>query len=311
MLAAVTLGDAILLGYLVTMSLCVWRASPAPSQASCARQLYLCAAALVVGCYAARVAGLPRPVAGFIYRLVLLGVVLVDYLMLRDVLPLVRADSVDTTLVALDVRLFGVEPSLWLERLNRRPVVEWFSFFYFSYFTINVAYFVIVVCASRAGRRTAEFAIGTALVFSIGQLGYLAVPGFGPIRHLAHQFAGPVNGGLFWGLVTRTVSAGSAMKDIFPSLHTAVPTWFTSFAATQARRDRRWLVPAIVTGFFAANIVFSTVFLRWHYLVDVFAGLTLGLGAGWLAPRLAAAEDRWRRRLGLPGAWELAASREG
>ena len=54
---------------------------------------------------------------------------------------------------------------------------------------------------------------------------------------------------------------------------------------------------------FAVNIVVSTVFLRWHYAVDVLAGLALASFAGFAAPRLARIEDAWRAKWGLSSAW--------
>ncbi len=168
-----------------------------------------------------------------------------------------------------------------------------------------------VVWFTRPGRRTTEFAIGTLIVLGLGQLGYTAVPGYGPIKHLAAQFRGPIDGGFFWGCVSRTVAAGGAMKDIFPSLHTATPLWFTFFALHQIHRDRRWRWPALVTVFFSANIVFSTMLLRWHYAIDVIAGLGLAILAGVAAPRLAAREAAWRESVGLEDPWTFRAEERG
>src|SRR5262249_18364645 len=136
-----------------------------------------------------------------------------------------------------------------------------------------------------------------------GQLGYAAVPGYGPIHHLKGVFHADVNGGFFWSCVWRTVQAGGAMKDIFPSLHTAVPLWFALFARHQAKTDPRWRWAAWVTAFFSFNIIISTLLLRWHYAIDVMAGLCLAFTVGFLAPRLAALEDAWRRSLGHREPW--------
>ena len=294
--------DAILIAYLVIVSALLLRAGPGATQALCARRLAACAAAVGVGCVIARgVTGVAPAIRLAAYRLVLVGSVIVNYLSLRTLLPVVRTDSVDAALLRIDLLLFGVEPSLWLQRFNTRPIVEWFSFFYFSYFFICFAYMAVVVWCLRPGRRTAEFAIGTAIVYCVGQLGYMAVPGYGPVAALS--FDVPLDGGFFWGCVARTVEAGGAMKDIFPSLHTAGPVWFTLFAWRAGRTDRRFRAAAIVTGFFAANIVVSTMLLRWHYAIDVVAGLSLAAAAALAAPRLAAREARLRREAGEPPVW--------
>jgi hypothetical protein len=298
------LQDVIMLSYLAITGMMVWWAPPGPLQPGCARVIYLAMAALSIGCFVSRgLLRLPVLLRASLYRLAVVGVLVANYLALRDFLYFIRPDSVDEVLVRLDLRLFGVEPALWLERFNRPPIVEWFSFFYFSYFAIGIAYMVGVLWLGRPGRKTAEFAIGTLMVFSIGQLGYTAVPGFGPVRYLDGKFHGPIAGGFWWSCVWSTVQAGGAMKDIFPSLHTAVPFWFTLFALHQAKTDPRWRWPARITGFFSANIIVSTMLLRWHYGIDVAAGLILATTAALLTPRLAVLEEEWRRSQGFPAPW--------
>lgn len=303
-----TLQDVILVAYLlIVLGLLLGSAStrnPALA-AHCARQVYATIAVTVLGAVAARGLGGASWWKAVLYRVCLVGVILENYLMLRHLLPLIRPDTVDATLHHIDLVVLGVEPALWFERLNRRPIVEWFSFFYFSYFWINGAYLVAIAIIRRGGQETSEFAIGILITFCVGQLGYMAVPGFGPVGYLASSFHAPLDGGFFWSCVSRTVSAGSAMKDIFPSLHTAGPTFLTWFAWQRSRTDPRWRWVAIVTGFFAANIIVSTMLLRWHFAVDVVAGLALGTAAGWLAPWLAGAEARWRTSIGVAHAWDF------
>ena len=300
------LQDLILIAYLFAVSVLVWRAPPSDVKTWCARGLYACICAIVLACFAGRgLSQMSSTARSGIYRGVLVGVLLTNYLMLRVLLPLVRSDAVDGALLRVDLGLFGVEPALWLERFNRPGVVEWFSFFYFSYFWLGMIYMLALVWICRLGPHTAEFAIGTLLVFCVGQLGYTAVPGYGPARYLASSFHGPLIGGLFWWCVSRTVAVGGAMKDIFPSLHTAAPIWFTLYAFRRARRDARWRLPAGVTAFMAANIVVSTMLLRWHYAIDVIAGLLLASATALIAPRLAAWEDRFRRSLGYDAVWSF------
>lgn len=296
--------DLLMLAYLLVVWCLVWGATGRPDQAQCARLVYVCLGAVVLGCWLARgTRALPHAARWAIYRVALVGVLVENYLMLRLLLPLVRPDQLDEQLHQLDLAIFGVEPALWLERLNRRPIVEYFSFFYLSYFFLCATFLVVVVLLSKGGRRTAEFAVGTLLVFCVGQLGYMTVPAVGPIYYLATRFHGPIDGGFFWGCVEHTVEAASARKDVFPSLHTAVPTWFTFFSYHQARADPRWKWPARVVGLFAANIIFSTMVLRWHYAVDVIAGLALATTAGLLTPPIVRWEERLRERYGLSIPW--------
>jgi hypothetical protein len=308
-LGAIAVQDAVLGGYLVIMRALVELAGAQPGRAAAARAIEVALLLLGVGVIVGRVlTAVPSGVRAVIYRVSVAGSLLLGYLMLRDVLLVVRSDALDAPLLALDERLLGVTPAIWLERFATPAAVEYFSFFYFSYFALIALFMVAVVWLERPSRHTAVFAIGTLLVFAVGQLVYVLVPGYGPYAHLASRFAAPLPGGFFWSLVQHAVQAGGAMKDIFPSLHTAVPTWLALYAIGRARRDARWRVPAAVTAFFAANIVVSTMFLRWHYAVDVAAGLLLAVGVAAVAPALARWEERRRIRFGHAQPWTFQGS---
>lgn len=306
LVAVFALQDAILIGYLVVTTVCLLGAPPSEVQAECVHRNLAGIAGLVSLCvFVRRATFVPRLLRSVVYRLSLVGAFLLNYLSLRTILPTVRSDSLDAELLQLDLLLFRVEPALWMERFNTRPIVEWFSFFYFSYFFICFLSMLLAVWVARPGRGTTEYAVGTSLVYCIGQLGYMAVPGYGPIRALSHLYQGPLDGGFFWGCVSSVVQAGSAMKDVFPSLHTAAPLWFALYTFHRARTDRRLFWLAVVAAFFSMNIIISTMLLRWHYAVDVVAGVALAAGAAWLTPRLVRWEEGFRARMDQPQPWSF------
>lgn len=299
--------DQVLLAYSSIVGLLLLGAAPGPAQTIALQHVLVALSLAFFGCLIARaIPGIPYPIRWMTYRIMAVGSIVHNYVSLRDILPVVRPDSVDAVLLSIDKAIFGVEPALWLERFNQRPIVEWFAFFYFSYFFICGLYPIITFCFTRINRYTCEYAIGTVLTCCIGQLGYMAVPGFGPIHFLADQYQGPVNGGFFWGCVWSTVDAAGALKDIFPSLHTAVPLCFALLALRRAKYERNWLWPARITAFFSFNIIISTVFLRWHYVIDVFAGILLAITVSRLTPAIVDWEQNRRKKMGIaPCAWEL------
>ena len=69
-----------------------------------------------------------------------------------------------------------------------------------------------------------ELSLGIMAVYCVAHVTYMLVPGFGPFVHFAGSFQHPLEGGFWWGCVQKTVSAGGAFKDIFPSLHTGAAT---------------------------------------------------------------------------------------
>jgi hypothetical protein len=147
-----------------------------------------------------------------------------------------------------------------------------------------------------------EFFIGLLLIWCGGNLIYTAVPGYGPYAAFATSFTHPLPDGFWLGLVNRTVEQWGAQKDIFPSLHTAIPVYLAVFAFRH--RDLRVFRTAwMPTAFVAANIAVATMVLRWHYLVDVVAGVALAALGTVLAVRLAPWEHGRRTAGGLTPPW--------
>ena len=90
--------------------------------------------------------------------------------------------------------------------------------------------------------------------------------------------------------------------DIFPSLHTAAPLFFTLFAFRH--RDRlpfRYAWP--VLAFFSLNIMVATLYLRWHWVIDVVAGIAHASIALLLAAKLTKRDLARRTTLGLTPNW--------
>ena len=240
--------------------------------------------------------------SGLLYRTVFIVSLLSSFFQLREILPAVSPWSDDAAIYAFDLRVFGFEPSVVFDRYVTPATTEWFAFFYFLYFLILCVHVLPIVYVNRDPVLLGRFAIGTLLMFLTAHVVYMIVPGYGPYWYLKDTFAHELQGGTFWHLVRETVDAGGAQKDIFPSLHTAAPTFFAIFSF----RHRK-LVPFKYTwplvAFLATQIIIATMFLRWHYLIDIVAGLTLATSASLLGQRIADWEAAKRERLGLQPAW--------
>jgi len=238
-----------------------------------------------------------------VYRLTLFSTTLVSYFQLRVILPASAPRSVDATLYAIDLDVFHYEPALAWDRFVNPHLTEWFSFFYFGYFFLLAVHVLPFMFFGRNLRMLSRFATAIFFTFCCGHLLYIVVPGFGPYRFLAGNFTHELEGGVFWRLVEATVDGAGAQKDIFPSLHTAVPTMFTvlAFRFRKEFLPFRWSWP--IVGFCTSQIIIATMYLRWHYLIDICAGLTLAFLAVWVADRSVRWDDARRVRLSLPPAW--------
>jgi hypothetical protein len=225
-----------------------------------------------------------------------------SFFQLREILPAVAPWSVDGRIYALDLRLFGIEPSVYFDRFVTRSSTEWFAFFYFLYFLILCVHVLPMVYWNRDTQLLGRFATGILMMFLSAHLLYMLVPGYGPYWYLRDTFRHDLVGGPFWHLVRETVDAGGAQKDIFPSLHTAAPTFLAIFSFRH-RKLYPFKYTWPVVAFFATQIILATMFLRWHYLVDVVAGLVLATTASLLGQHIADWEHAKRERLGLQPVW--------
>ncbi len=236
--------------------------------------------------------------AGLVYRTAVLTSLVASYLQLREILPAVSSRALDAEILAFDLRVFGYEPAIAWDRFVTPATTEWFAFFYFLYFLLLVVHIIPMALFDRSSRRLAWFVLGTVFVFCLGHIGYMIVPGYGPHRYLEGRFENPLEGGLFWRAVVATVRVGGAQKDIFPSLHTAAPTWFAIFSfMNRDARPFKYTWP--VVAFMATQIMIATMFLRWHWVADVVVGLLLAFGAAFASKKIAAWDDARRKRAGL------------
>lgn len=243
--------------------------------------------------------GLVAPLA---YRLAIYAGVQLSYFLLGDLLPALDPVTLDHALWRLDLDWFGVEPALWLDRTVSPLTTEWFAFFYFCYFFLLGLYVLPLLLLSRSSRLLGEFSLGLILVFCIGHTLYMLVPGFGPYHALAGEFTHTLPNGVWHDVVMQAVTSGGSMLDIFPSLHTAGPSFLTLFSLRHrdvAPYRQAWPITAFCT----VNIIVATMFLRWHYVIDVIAGLALATAALAASTRLTRVELLRRARLGLGPTW--------
>ena len=93
----------------------------------------------------------------------------------------------------------------------------------------------------------------------------------GPWLALAGQYHQLLSGWWVTELMLAIYPYGTNGADVFPSLHCAVSGFILGFDARHdPRAFRRWLLPVI-------GLWLSTIYLRFHYFVDVAAGLTLAM----------------------------------
>lgn len=181
----------------------------------------------------------------------------------------------DATFSAIDERFFSYVVAAWRGVLGRP---EWLtavvSIAYVSFY-----FFPLVVGAAiftrRSRREFDDFAFATEAAFFLPYVGYLLTPTLGPRE--AMDFGSSRVAQAMHAFIQR-VELNTL--DAFPSGHTTVAV---VVAFLGARAFPRWTGPIAMA---AAGIVFSTVYLSYHYVVDVVAGVALALAMPLVLPVL-------------------------
>ncbi len=203
----------------------------------------------------------------------------------------------DNVLIMIDRTMFGgANPTVWLyQHFTTLPIfTEFMQLFYFSYYLIPVILAVEFFIRRRHVRaenhyrdelETLRFVLIYGLVVSY--LGYLTLPGIGP-RFTIHDFwsISKELPGVFltepirWFInlaeniregMTSAQAAQAVTRDVFPSGHTILAL-LEMILAFRFKARSKWVVLLLGTG-----LIFSTVYLRYHYVIDLIGGSILAL----------------------------------
>ncbi len=213
--------------------------------------------------------------------------VILIYESLGDLIHYLHPD-VDGWLIRIDLFLFGVHPTVWAERWIVPWLTDLMSFFYISYYFIPVV--LIVTLYLRQQKQDFRKAMFVLLFgYYLSFIGYILFPAIGP-RYTLNSFQTlPLKGGFLTDFVRDTLNTLEHNKrDCMPSGHTQL-TLIVLYLAYRYERGLFWILSPIVAG-----LILSTIYLRYHYVIDVFAGAAAAIVCVIIAPGL---YDEWNRRI--------------
>jgi len=173
----------------------------------------------------------------------------------------------DAQLLAIDEAICVVTPAIRFQSVQSYWLTELMSGCYLSYLVYLHAamFYVVFASVDKVGR----FANWILSVFAIGLPGYLLVPAIGPLFAYPELFEMPLVGGPITSFNSWVVHRGSTRFDAFPSLHVLITGALLVFDYGQYPRRFAWLVvPSL-------GLFVSTIYLRYHYLVDLLASIVL------------------------------------
>jgi len=210
------------------------------------------------------------------YPLILIPI---TYKELGYLIPLIHPHDFDRELALIDQRILGVDPIMWLDRINYPAVTLIMQLAYLTYYVMPI---VLGVVLWRSGRfADFEFFLFMVLLgFYTSYLGYIAVPAIGPRFFLSPGAARSLGGPGVTAIRSFLDRMEGTTRDCFPSGHTELTLLVLYCAYRFHRKTFFILLPA------GSALIVSTVYLRYHYVVDVIAGaicaVALALAGDWL-----------------------------
>jgi membrane-associated phospholipid phosphatase len=179
-----------------------------------------------------------------------------------------RGSARDEWLIAADRWLFGVDVTVWLERFVRPWLTDLFYVCYASYYFFALALGAVLW---RRGRPVTRRYIFTLTVcYFTSYVGYFLVPALGPRFALASRQSIALETTALSRAISTTINELERTKyDVFPSGHTMIAA---AVLLVAWKRERKFFFTVLPVGI---GLILSTVYCRYHYLVDVLAGLIL------------------------------------
>lgn len=197
--------------------------------------------------------------------------VLVIFDSLEWLVHYVNPEDIDPILIRLDYLIFNNHPTIILERIMSPLLTDILQIAYSTYYFIPISFGVVLLLNNQRE----EFNRTLFLIlfcFYLSYLGYILMPALGPRFTISHLQTTELQGLFIAEPLQKLLNKLEGIKrDAFPSGHTAVALTVLYLAYRFKKRFFRILLPIV------SALIFSTVYCRYHYVVDIIAGFGLTL----------------------------------
>lgn len=179
--------------------------------------------------------------------------------------------DIDPLLIKIDYLIFGGYPTVMLEKIMNPLLTDVLQLAYSSYYFLPLTLGI----ALKIRKKSPEFdqaIFYIMLCFYLSYAGYLLMPAIGPRFTINHLQNAELKGWFFAQPVQELLNRLEGVKrDAFPSGHTGIALMVLALAFRFERRLSYIFLPFVVA------LVISTVYCRYHYVIDVIAGIFLTL----------------------------------
>jgi membrane-associated phospholipid phosphatase len=204
------------------------------------------------------------------------------YTNMHDMVHLVNPNDVDLYLMSWDKYLLGFHPAIYLEQFITPGLTD-FMYSSYSAFLIYILIFSMYLYIKKENAAFRETLVSVIITFYIGYIGYVFFPAVGPKFTMSHMFETSLTGTEITDRLSFLMNyeiSEYTRRDCFPSLHNGIIFLILLFAFKQSRTYAFLFLP------FAITLFISTLYLRYHYFIDMVAGFALALIVFYFGPIL-------------------------
>ena len=173
--------------------------------------------------------------------------------------------KIDEFLSNLDQNIFNFQPSIeFSKHFNSLFFSELFYFGYFCYYLLPLVVFGVLY--KFLPQKIEEFGFILITSFLLYYFIFIIIPAEGPQFYFTFPDNHIEAQGIFGNLVKLIQKNGEAPTAAFPSSHVGI-SWIVIFWLYQnLRKSVKYFLPFVIL------LMFSTVYIKAHYFVDVVAG---------------------------------------
>lgn len=190
----------------------------------------------------------------------------------------------DELLIKIDYLIFGCNPTDALYTIATPALTEFLQIIYSIFYLMPVIFGIELYLKSRF-KEYRMYMFAVMLGFFLSFIGYLLVPAVGP-RFTLHNFLNinfELPGVFLTNLLRDIINYGEsihintanpaaiAQRDAFPSGHTIIILVITYLSYRYKTRSFYFYLP------YSFLMIFSTVYLRYHYVIDLIAGFVIAM----------------------------------
>lgn len=224
------------------------------------------------------------PLFSLFRRFYIIPVIYLMYDQVHAFVRIVNPRDFDSLLIEADRWIFGADPTVWFSQFSTPVLTEYLQICYFLFYLLPIMQAIELWKAKRI-EELDVFARTMAFCYFISYVAYFIMPAIGP-RFTLHDFAllDDEQPGLFLTSTLReAVNTGGGLakgvadpasmvnRDCMPSGHTMM-TLVNIILSFRNKSKFRWFFVVI-----GGSLIFSTVYLRYHYVVDVMVGAVLAV----------------------------------